>query len=277
MSIKLIAEIGSNHNQELDRTMELIEEAKRIGCDAVKFQLFKAEKLYREKEDQAKIKANELPESFIPLIAHKCKKLDIEFGCTPFDFEAIEILAPFVDFYKIASYDLLREDFIKKVCGKGKPIITSTGMLNEDEIEELYYIFRWNRMHKKLSMLHCVADYPCKIEDCNMSIVVVMNRGAMEFCKNGWSDHSKNPSVLYAAAGAGADIIEFHLDLDDMQGNEYKFGHCWTVSKIESVIKTIRQIEIALGYGNKILTKNEKANLINRASPIDGKRPFICI
>jgi N-acetylneuraminate synthase len=222
--IKIIAEIGSNHNQDLERTIKLIEEAKRIGCDAVKFQLFKADNLYRHKKQQDNVRPHELPESFIPIIAQKCKKLNIQFGCTPFDYEAIKTLWPFVDFYKIASYDLLRRNFIKKVCEQGKPVIISTGMLTEIEIAKLMGDIRgW--FINDISFLHCVADYPVKIDDCNISLLPDLF-SSCEF-KGGWSDHSREEAVLYAAAGAGAEIIEFHMDLDDFNGYEYRHGHCW--------------------------------------------------
>ena len=128
MSALFIAEVSSNHHQSIDRCFEFIDKASLIGCHAVKFQLFKIDKLFTRKviEANSEIKERvkwELPIHFIPLIAERCKMKNILFGCTPFYLEAIDKLVPFVDFFKIASYELLWHDLISKCSETTKPLI----------------------------------------------------------------------------------------------------------------------------------------------------------
>lgn len=272
MSIEIIAEIGANHNKSLNRINVLIHTAKDIGCDGVKFQLFHVDRLFRYKKDREKNRANELPHEFIPEIASLCKSLGLSFGCTPFDDEAIEILKPHVDFFKISSYELLREYFIKNVYETGKRLILSSGMLTFEELGELVYKIELRKANRQtIDILHCVADYPTYPNDCNLAVI---DRYVHVFSgKIGWSDHTRCPGVIYEAIGQGARIIEFHLDLEDGKGNEFKHLHCWRPSEAESVIKDIRMMEIARGDGVKRLSETEKDNLNKRAG-IDGMRPL---
>lgn len=272
MAIEIIAEIGSNHNNSLDRIRELILTAKDIGCDGVKFQLFHVDKLYHFETDREKNRKNELSHEFIPEISKLCKELNLLFGCTPFDDESVKILNPYVDYFKISSYELLREYFIKNVYNTGKRLMVSSGMLTHGELYDIVYKTELRKANKKLiDILHCVADYPTNPEDCNLSVI---NKYIHAFQgKIGWSDHSKEPGVIYEAIGQGARIIEFHLDLEDGKGNEYEYMHCWKTSQIEKVINNIRVMEIAHGDGIKKLSKTEKLNL-NKRADMDGYRPL---
>jgi N-acetylneuraminate synthase len=120
-----IAEVSSNHNSNLKRCLKFIDVAKEIGCDAVKFQLFKIDELFhnsilKNREDIKKRKKWELPLEYIKKISEHCKRRRILFGCTPFYLDAVEQLHPFVDFYKIASYELLWDDLFIKCIKKKK-------------------------------------------------------------------------------------------------------------------------------------------------------------
>ena len=107
--IKFIAEIGSNHNQGLERTLQLIECAKEIGGTSVKFQLFKADKLYHPsfKSRIKDLKKSELPESFLSGIRRCCDDLDIKLGITVFDLDAVDVAVEYADWLKVGSYELL--------------------------------------------------------------------------------------------------------------------------------------------------------------------------
>ena len=114
-----IAEICSNHLNNIQRSKKLIDEAKRIGCDAVKFQLFKSDKLFapeilKKSKSHRKIKSLELSQKLIPILSRYARRKGLLFGCTPFDLEAVDDLKKHVDFYKIGSYELLRLDIFKK-------------------------------------------------------------------------------------------------------------------------------------------------------------------
>ena len=105
MKVKFIAEVSSNHNQNLSRCLKFIEKAAEIGCDAVKFQLFKVDKLFApeilaKSEEHRKRARWELPVNFLPELFQKCHSLGLEFACTPFYLKAVEELKPYVDFIK---------------------------------------------------------------------------------------------------------------------------------------------------------------------------------
>ena len=136
---KFIAEVSSNHSQNINRAIEFINIASEIGCDAVKFQLFKIDKLFapeilaKSKEHRNR-KQWELPIDFLPILSKKCKEKKILFSCTPFYLEAVKELEPYVDFYKIASYELIWDDLLIACAQKKKPVIISTGMATLNEI-----------------------------------------------------------------------------------------------------------------------------------------------
>ena len=144
-----IAEVSSNHSRNIDRALEFIDLASQIGCDAVKFQLFKIDKLFapeilkKSKQHRDRIQW-ELPLEFLPLLSKRCKDKDIQFSCTPFYLDAVQELEPYVDFYKIASYELLWDDLLIACALTEKPVIISTGMANLDEIKHAQKLLRSN-------------------------------------------------------------------------------------------------------------------------------------
>ena len=134
-----IAEASSNHGRDLDRARAFVDAAADAGCDAVKFQLFKIDRMFapeilsRSEKHRARA-AWELPLEHLAPLAEHCSARNIQFSCTPFYLEAVAELAPFVDFYKVASYELLVTDLLAACARTGKPVILSTGMATMDEI-----------------------------------------------------------------------------------------------------------------------------------------------
>ena len=123
-----IAEICSNHLNDFNRCKKIIDEAKKIGCDAVKFQLFKSNKLFapeilNKSKSHKNVKKLELSLKLIPKLKNYTKKKGLLFGCTPFDLEAVDFLSRFVDFFKIGSYELLRLDIFERCLKYKKKII----------------------------------------------------------------------------------------------------------------------------------------------------------
>ena len=272
---KFIAEVSSNHHRDLDRSLRFIDVAAEIGCDAVKFQLFKISELFSQeilsKSAQHRERENwELPIEFLPELAKRAEKKGIEFGCTPFYLDAVELLKPYVDFYKIASYELLWTDLIKSCAKTSKPLILSTGMADLDEVKASVQVAKDNNC-SELSVLHCVSGYPVPAHDCNLSAIQTIRDACG--CSTGWSDHSVSPAVLYRAIhGWGASVIEFHLDLDG-EGEEFAPGHCWLPEQIEEVINQVRAGILSDGNGVKAPVQSEISDRVWRADPTDGLRP----
>lgn len=272
-----IAEVSSNHAQDIERCLAFIETAAQIGCDAVKFQLFRIEELFapeilEQSADHRSRKQWELPIGFLPELAKSSHDNGIEFSCTPFYLKAVEELEPYVSFFKIASYELPWDDLISECAKTGKPLILSTGMATLDEIKHAVDVFQ-NAGGKGLTVLHCVSGYPVPIDACNLSAIKTI--GDAVGVPVGWSDHSRNPIVISQAINAwGATVVEFHMDLDE-EGAEYKTGHCWLPREIQPVIHGCKGIGVMEGYGIKEPTKAEVADRPWRADPSDGLRPTL--
>jgi sialic acid synthase SpsE len=271
-----ISEVSSNHSSNLDRSINFIKTSAAIGCDAVKFQLFKIDQLFAPEilnlsEEHRSRKKWELPIKFLGPLAEECKHHGIQFSCTPFYLDAVEELYPYVDFYKIASYELLWDELLVKCSETKKPLILSTGMATEDEILHAVEVCRKSGV-SKLSLLHCSSSYPTPIEDANLSAIKTIRD--ITGCNTGWSDHTVSPEVLLRAIHKwGASIIEFHIDLDG-KGDEYSSGHCWLPNEIGNVIGSVRSSLLADGDGVKCPNKSELPDREWRADPADGLRPL---
>jgi N-acetylneuraminate synthase len=271
-----IAEVSSNHQVNLQRCFDFIDTAARIGCGAVKFQLFKIDQLFAPEilarsEAHRQRKAWELPVEFLPELAQRCREQKIQFSCTPFYLQAVTELEPHVDFYKIASYELLWDELLQSCAATGKPVVLSTGMATLDEIAHAVQVLRTAEA-KELTLLHCVSGYPAPAQDCNLAAIETLRN---EFsCPVGWSDHSASPAVVSRAVNRWqADMVEFHLDLDG-KGAEYAAGHCWLPDEIGAVISDAGLAKIADGSGVKQPTNSEAADRDWRADPEDGLRPL---
>jgi len=204
-------------------------------------------------------KQRELPPDFIPIISNHCKKIDILFGCTPFDLDAVHILEPYVDFLKIGSFELLREDLSDACVKTNLPLMLSTGMATMEETLKAV-------TPTTTVLFHCVSSYPAFPRECNLSVIQSMNLNF--WGKVGWSDHTVEPGIIYEAIRQGASVIECHFDIDGT-GWEFQHGHCWLPKKLGEVIRTVRIMEEARGCGLKLPSGNEKEQLKH---PLRGEK-----
>jgi sialic acid synthase SpsE len=270
-----IAEVSSNHSKSIERALDFIDSASKVGSDAVKFQLFKIDKLFapeilENSKQHRNRKQWELPLKFLPVLSNRCKEKGIQFSCTPFYLDAVKELEPYVDFYKIASYELLWDDLLIACALTGKPVIISTGMANLDEIKHAVEVLRNNNCEP--IVLHCTSAYPTPYKEANLSAIETIRKSVD--CEVGWSDHTVDPGVIHRAIHKwDAKIIEFHLDLDG-KGEEFESGHCWLPEQIGSVIKQVRHAEDADGDGIKEPVPSEMSDRLWRTDPLDGLRPF---
>jgi sialic acid synthase SpsE len=276
MAVKFIAEVSSNHARDLSRAKRLIAAAAEAGADAVKFQLFKIDQMFAPEilERSAEHRARrdwELPVKFLPELARTCGAHGLEFACTPFYLEAVGELEPYVDFYKIASYELLWTELLKEVGATLKPIVLSTGMATMPEIRLAVQALE-SVGARDITILHCVSAYPTPVNECNLAAIETIRTATG--LPAGWSDHTREPAVIERAVHRwGASAVEFHIDIDG-QGAEYGSGHCWLPQEIAPVIERIRNGMQADGRYLKAPAEAELGDRLWRADPSDGLRPF---
>jgi N-acetylneuraminate synthase len=273
---QFVAEVSSNHQANLSRAIDFIDCAASLGCDAVKFQLFKVKDLFapevlsRSQQHRERV-AWELPLTFLPELSTRAREKGLSFACTPFYLEAVEQLYPFVEFYKIASYELLWTELLVACAKTEKPLVLSTGMANLDEIDQAVESYV-GAGGKQLTLLHCVSGYPTPLKDCNLAAIRTLS--SRYDCPAGWSDHSVSQAVIHRAVHHwGASMIEFHLDIDGV-GDEYRTGHCWLPDQIGPVIREIHDSLRADGDGRKAPMPSEEKDRNWRTDPKDGLRPF---
>ena len=272
-----ISEVSSNHSSDLQRCFKFIDISSEIGCDSVKFQLFRISELFSQEALSAKPeialrKAWELPIEYLPELKNRCIEKNIQFGCTPFYIDAVDQLVEYVDYLKIASYELLWHDLIQKCAETDLQLIISTGMSNLNEIDAaINIIYKYSKVAPII--LHCNSSYPSSAEDVNLSCIETIREATG--CSVGWSDHSVSQNIINRAINRwNASHIEFHLDLDG-EGEEYSTGHCWLPNEIKQVIDFTREIEVIDGDGIKKFSDSEIIEKDWRADPVDGLRPLI--
>lgn len=271
-----IAEASSNHDRDLTRALAFVDAAADAGCDAVKFQLFRIDRMFapevlsRSEKHRAR-KQWELPLAHLAPLAAHCAERKIQFSCTPFYLEAVQELRPYVSFYKIASYELLVTPLLEACAKTGKPVVLSTGMATMEEIAHAANTLK-RAGASDITLLHCVSAYPTPAAEANLSAIAAIRDATG--CKVGWSDHTRRPAVIERAIHRwGATCVEFHLDLEG-KGAEYAAGHCWLPGEIAPVIARIKESLVADGTGFKGPQPSELSDREWRADPSDGMRPL---
>ena len=271
----IIAEIGVNHNGDINVAKKLIEKAKESGADCVKFQTFKAENLVTKKAVKAKyqvlndkqskdknqfemLKKLELSrESFEKILKH-CSDNKIIFISTPYNYEDVDFLLSYdVPAFKLSSMHAQEPSFANYVAKKEKPIILSTGMTSLDQIKETVKAINLTG-NKDLALLQCTTSYPSKISESNLKTIKTLEKTFNTIV--GFSDHTLGYISAVTSIGLGAKIIEKHLTLDkNMEGPDHA-ASC-NPNDFSIFVKMIRDAEKALGSGIKKPTPNEKENM----------------
>lgn len=231
----IISDISINHNGDYKRACDSVFQAKQCGFNAVKFQLYDAERLTEDVKTREILQAGKFDPEWLPDLRDLCNDLKIDLAVTPFYPEAVDIIAPYVDWIKIGSYEIGYRDLLDKISYSKKPIILSTGMVKytEDFLYPIECLFG----NEVKSILYCVSKYPCQIDDIDMSWITEVKKKIG--CPIGYSDHSHDLNVIWAALIAGAEYIEMHFDIDG-KGLEYPMGHVWTSYECFELIRNIR-------------------------------------
>lgn len=273
----IIAEAGVNHNGEIEIAKKLIDVASDAGVDYVKFQTFKAtslasknaEKAIYQKENTndesesqlSMLKKLELTESMHFELIDYSKKKGTNFLSTGFDQESIDFLDGLgMEFFKIPSGEITNLPYLRKIGGLGKPIIISTGMADLMEISNALKVLEDAGANKSdITVLHCNTEYPTPMQDVNlMAMTTIANALKVSV---GYSDHTLGIEVPIAAVALGAKVIEKHFTLDrNMKGPDHRAS--LEPSELKAMVKSIRNIERAIGNGEKKPSPSELKNKI---------------
>jgi len=283
----IIAEAGVNHNGSIEIAKRLVDEAARANVDYIKFQTFKSEGVVTKKAEKADyqkantgteentqlelIKKLEIPyEGYLEIIDY-CKQKGVSFFSTSTDPDSIEFLASLhLGMWKIPSGEVTNYHFLKKIAGYNEETYFSLGMSDLEMVREAVNVLLENGLDKdKLTLLHCNTEYPTPMYDVNLR---VMDTLRSEFgVKVGYSDHTLGLEVPIAAVAMGADVIEKHFTLDrNMEGPDHKAS--LEPDELCEMVRTIRNIEQALGDGVKRITDSERRNIIIARKSIVASR-----
>ena len=268
-SVYVIAEIGSNHDNNLKRAKDLVQLAKECGADAAKFQSFTAEGLISRKGFesrsgfQSKWKKGvwdtyveaEMPRKWHYELADFAKSQSIDFFTSPWDEEALDYLvkidAPAI---KIGSGDIDNYGLLKKAGQTQKPILLGTGASSLGEVEDAVRVIR-STGNNKIVLLHCVVNYPSDIRQANIRALPAME--AAFDLPVGYSDHAPGSLVAISSVSLGAVVIEKHFT-DDKAREGPDHPHSMNPTEFRDMVSGIRTLQKALGDGIKAPVPDEK-------------------
>lgn len=267
----IIAELSANHNGSLETAIDTVRAAKRAGADCIKLQTFTADTITLDsKKEDFKIsqgtlwdgqylhdlyKTTHLPWEWHAPIMQVAKEEGIICFSSPFDPTSVEFLEKLaVPAYKIASFEITDIPLIELIASKGKPIIISTGIARQEDIE--LALDACKRMgNTNVALLKCTSSYPAPIEEANMRMVkdLATRYGVI----SGLSDHTMGHTVPVVATALGAKIIEKHFILDrSIGGADASFS--MNEAEFTAMVKAVREAELAVGKVDYSLTEKQK-------------------
>lgn len=248
----VIAEIGSNHNNKFENVKKMISIAKKAGCDAVKFQLFKAKNLVPiNSKAFSVLKKIELPDNWVPKIKKFCNQKKILFACSPFDVNAVKLLYKNkCDVLKIASPEIKNLELIAHATKTGIPTIISTGDSNTKIIDLALKTVKLSKFKKsRIALLHCTSEYPAKIKNINLRMISYLSQKYNDI-PIGFSDHSLGIDFSVASVAMGACIIEKHITISrKMIGPDHFFAI--EPKELHELVYKIRNLEKSFGKTKK--------------------------
>jgi N-acetylneuraminate synthase/pseudaminic acid synthase len=281
--VYVIAEMSANHAGKIENAFKIIEEAAKAGADCVKIQTYTADTLTIDCDDEPYRLKGGLwdgynyyqlyKEAYTPWewqgeLKKKCEEVGVDFLSTPFDRTAVDFLEELgVEFYKIASFELVDIPLIEYVASKGKPIVMSCGMGSEEEIAEAIEACR-RQGNEKVVLLKCCSQYPAQYEDMNVSLIPAM--GERFGLPVGLSDHSMGSLAPVVAVAMGAKVIEKHVCLSRAIKNP-DAGFSMEMPEFSQMVQDVRNACIIKGRPTYELTEHEKNGLGGRRSLVAVK------
>lgn len=257
MSLFIIAEIGINHNGDLNIAKQLIDAAANAGADAVKFQKRTIDNVYTQaflseprespwgttqREQKEGIEFGK--DDFLEIDSY-CKEKNIKWFASAWDVDSQVFMRQFdLEYNKIASAMIVHDELLKAVASEGKHTFISTGMSTTDDIAKAVEIFR--DVGCSFELMHCISTYPMEDEDANLNCITTLKE---KFdCDVGYSGHEVGLAVSYAAAALGISSLERHITLSRaMYGSDQSASV--EPAGFRQLVGAVRKIEKAMGNG----------------------------
>jgi N-acetylneuraminate synthase len=273
-----IADIAANHDGDLDRAKMLVRLAKDAGADAAKFQNFRAPKIvsdygFRHMGSQVSHQSSwkksvfqvyadaSVPFDWTPILKEECDKTGIDYFSSPYDFDAIDMLDPYVPAYKIGSGDITWPEALERMARRDKPVILATGASDIGEVQRAVHTILSLNPH--LVLMQCNTNYTASPENFDHIHLNVLKTYAVLFpdVVLGLSDHTHGHATVLGAVTLGARVIEKHFTDDNSRvGPDHKFAmnpRTWA-----EMVENTRLLERALGSPDKFVAENEKDTVI---------------
>lgn len=283
-----IADIAANHDGNLDKALELINEAASAGADAAKFQHFSAEtivsdygfkSLGEQLSHQAKWKKSvfevykdaSIPLDWTPKLKEECQKNKIEFLTSPYSIELVDFVDPYLEAFKIGSGDITWHEIIEHIASKGKPYIIATGASNEKDVNEIVNLA--SKINDKICVMQCNTNYTASDENFNFINLNYLTELKKKFPSLilGLSDHTHGHATVLGAITLGAKVIEKHFTIsNERDGPDHKFS--MTPKSWKEMIDRSKELELSLGDGKKKIEKNELDTAILQRRSIRAKK-----
>lgn len=269
----IIAEVGSNHDKNKKRAFEMIRRAAKTGTNAVKFQLFNADRIVANvdlpvvmlNDKFAKFGKNlyalyrnmELPVSWLKELKSCCKENEVDFLATPFDENSADAIAKIgVPAMKVASFEVTHIPFLKHLGRLKLPILLSTGMANLKEIREATDAIE-SVGEYRIGLFHCGIQYPVPLDSVHLRCIETLKKNFG--CPVGYSDHTSGIKVAVAAIALGAKIYEKHITISGGKSPDHDFA--LSIEKFSHMVQAIRECEQFLGNNDKHVQEAEKVHL----------------
>lgn len=273
-----VADVAANHDGNLDRAIQLIHLAKEAGADAAKFQNFKAAKIVSDHgfkslgaqaSHQAEWKKSvfevyqdaSISQDWTPILKAECEKAGIDYFSSPYDFESVDHIDPYVDLYKIGSGDVTWTEMLEYIAKKGKPVMIASGASSIGEVQIAMETIL--KITDQVVLMQCNTNYTASETNYDF-----LNIRVLETFKTmypdvviGLSDHTKDPAPVLGAVAMGARVIERHFtDSNDREGPDHKFAlnpEDWA-----KMVQQTRILERSLGRPIKKIEDNEKETVV---------------
>ncbi len=273
-----IADIAANHDGDLDRAKMLIRLAKSAGADAAKFQNFTAPKIvsdygFRHMNAQVSHQATwkksvvevyagaSLPFEWTPILREECDEVGVHYFTSPYDYDAIEYVNPFVPAFKVGSGEIDWIEALEHMASKGKPILLATGASDIADVQRAVHAIQ--RVNKELVLLQCNTNYTASDGNYDHIHLNVLKTYATMFpdVVLGLSDHTHGNATVLGAVALGARVVERHFTDDNQrEGPDHKFA--LNPSDWAQMVEETRRLERAMGSADKRIAGNEQETKI---------------